>query len=164
MWSLCSTVVSGGRMMSAAVAGAAVVCSGICSTSTFLPLPFAGSGAGRWPWDRNVRRARVSVSTLSADLAGHLVKVGPVLALNGSTGQARRAPYGIGEPEDGLLPRMQRTDRGHDHDDRRGDSGGDRVAWPSHERDGQRAGTDEKRQCPWVEWQEDQVDEAEYEA
>ena len=91
MWSLCSTVVSGGRMMSAAVTGAAALaCSGICSTSTFLPLPFPGSGAWRWPWDRNVRRVRASVSTLFAGLAGYLVKVGPILALNGSTGQARR--------------------------------------------------------------------------
>ena len=35
-------------------------------------------------------RVRVSVSTLSADVAGHLVRVGPILALDGSTGQARR--------------------------------------------------------------------------
>ena len=35
-------------------------------------------------------RVRVSVSTLFADLAGHLVRVGPILALDGSTGQARR--------------------------------------------------------------------------
>ena len=33
----------------------------------------------------------MSVSTLFAGLAGHLVRVGPVLALNGSTGQARRS-------------------------------------------------------------------------
>src|SRR5712691_4403578 len=76
--------------MSAAVAGAAALaCSDICSTSAFR----SGSGAGHWPWDRDVRRARVPVSTLFADLAGHLVKVGPVLALNGSTGQARRVAY-----------------------------------------------------------------------
>src|SRR5712691_9586960 len=67
--------------MSAAVAGAAALaCSDICSTSAFR----WGSGAGHWPWDRDIRRARVPVSTLFADLAGHLVKDGPVLALNGS--------------------------------------------------------------------------------
>jgi len=33
----------------------------------------------------------MSVSTLFAGLAGHLVRVGPVLALNGSTGPARRS-------------------------------------------------------------------------
>jgi hypothetical protein len=78
-------------MMSAAVAGAAaLVCSDISFTSAFRPLPFAGI----WSWapvlGRKVRRARVSASTLFAGLAGCLVKVGPVLALTGSTGQARR--------------------------------------------------------------------------
>src|SRR5580704_5234946 len=78
-------------MMSAAVAGAAaLVCSDISFTSAFRPLPFAGIRSWAPVLGRKVRRARVSASTLFAGLAGCLVKVGPVLALTGSTGQARR--------------------------------------------------------------------------
>jgi hypothetical protein len=48
MWSACCTVVSGGRMMSAAVAGAvALVCSDMSFYLYLLPVLSPGSGARR---------------------------------------------------------------------------------------------------------------------
>jgi hypothetical protein len=57
-----------------------------------------------------------------------------------------------------------RADGGHDHDHRRGDPGRDRVAGPAQQHDRQGANADQYRECPGVEGQEGQVDQAKGEA
>lgn len=45
------------------------------------------------------------------------------------------ADDGVGQAENGLLPRVLRADGGHDHDHRGGDPGRDRVTGPAQQHD-----------------------------